>query len=246
MIAIGLGLALAPVVALAVYASPAMAVREVRLILPPLPEGHEERRTRDMCKVPTGTPLLRLDVGEYARRLRRLPWVRDVSVARLPNCTVRVRVMLRRPVASLLHKGRRWELDSEGAVIRPTRRAAGLPELTIDGPLQVAEGVALQGRRVESGLAAALMARDMTCLRGARIGVDQTAAICFNNWDKVVIVAGNVEDLPAKLAVIQRIYELEPDICRKLSEIDVTSPRFPAGRPAVAQRADIRSTGASG
>jgi len=46
--------------------------------------------------------------------------------------------------------------------------------------------------------------------------------------------------------VIQRIYELEPDICRKLSEIDVTSPRFPAGRPAVAQRADIRSTGASG
>jgi hypothetical protein len=86
----------------------------------------------------------------------------------------------------------------------------------------------------------------MTCLRGTKIGVDQTAAICFNNWDKVVIVAGNVEDLPAKLAVIQRIYDLEPDVCLQLSEIDVTSPRFPAGRPAVAQRADRRGMGASG
>lgn len=232
--ALAAGVAVVGVSLAAILMSPALTVRSVRLTMPALPQAHEERATREACRLPKGTSLALMSVVRCERALMRLPWVRSVEVSRLPNRVVRARVWVRHAVATLHHGGRRWEIDEYGWVVRPARRSVGLPEITIEGPLQVALGKRLTGDRLVAGLAAAAMARDSECLRGAQISVDQTAGICFNNWDRVAVVVGTADDLPRKLAVVRRIYELEPDIGLRLSEIDVSCPRFPAGRPRVA------------
>lgn len=215
----------------AVVRSPAMAVREVKLLAPGLTEEHEARVSLAAVSPLQGMRVFNLPADLYLARLRRLPWIADAEVAPMPmRRGLLVRATLRRPVAALEVGSRKWEVDADGYVIRPLRRWIRLPRISVGGRLSCAAGHRLGSERVQAGLAAAMLMGAAECLQGARISVDQTAGICFNNCDGMSVIIGNVEDLPAKLCVLGRIYEQNAAVGDTLSEIDISSPRFPAGK----------------
>lgn len=69
-----------------------------------------------------GEPMIEVNGGTVARRLRALPWVREASVRRGWPGTVRIRIVERDAVAQVLAGSRGWAaVDSDGRVLRTFR-----------------------------------------------------------------------------------------------------------------------------
>lgn len=220
----------------AFVASPAMTVRSMSVQVYGAAEPHEIRAIVRSSAIPRHTRLLQVRAGDLERRLAQWPWVASARVHRdVWTRSIRLSVTVREPTVALECSGRRWELDDEGHVIRPLRRGQKLTEVIADVPVKIVQGQQISSEEILGGLAAARLSRAVPCLRGARINVDQSAAICFNSIDGVEIRAGDAGNLPTKLAVVQRVYDLaEREHYRvrdRLVAIDVSVPRHPGGLP---------------
>lgn len=108
--------------------SPLLAVRTVEVV------GEDqvgEQTVLDAAAVRLGTPLLRLDVGGIADRVRSLDSVSEVEVTRQWPDLVRIEVVERRPVAVVRTEGGYGALGSDGEVFREVDRLPpDLPLLT--------------------------------------------------------------------------------------------------------------------
>lgn len=229
--ALAVGAVTATIAALA--ASPSMTVRKVIVIMPALPIEAEQRCVRKRAEIRPGTSLALMDVRTYADEIRRLPWVRSVQVRRSLNRAVTVEVEVRRPVVRLVCGGRRWEADDEGVVIRPARRDVELPEIVMLQPRPICLGARVDAEEVLGAIAAVRLSRNMGVLNAVSVTVDQRNGICFNNGDRVAVWLGQAEDLPYKLALVERMYRVEPTIAQRLLSIDVRVPQVPAGTPRI-------------
>lgn len=97
----------------ALWASPLLAVRDVRV------DGAGSltaEQVRTAAGVAEGTPLLRVDVDAAAARVARLPQVASVQVARGWPGSVVVTVVERRPVAVVEDGGTRSLVDASGVL----------------------------------------------------------------------------------------------------------------------------------
>lgn len=236
-----LALAAAVTLILAVVASPCLTVRRVNLVVADLPLESENRCVRSHAAIPPGTSLVLMDVKRYSDEIRRLPWVRSVRVRRYLDRSVTVEVDVRRPVVRLVCGGRRWEVDDDGVVIRPARRDVALLEVALDAPRPIIAGAQLDAEEVLGAIAAVRMSRSAGVLNPVCVTVDQRNGICFNNADNVAVWLGEAEDLPYKLALVARMYRIEPTIAQRLQTIDVSMPQVPAGTPRVTSDAKTGS-----
>jgi cell division protein FtsQ len=93
--------------------------RSLRVEAPPQVPVEE---VRALIAIDTTARLFDIEPDSVARRVRRHPWARDVSVTRLPTGTLRIAVEPRRPVALMVGQdGRPWGFVDGESVRLPLR-----------------------------------------------------------------------------------------------------------------------------
>jgi cell division protein FtsQ len=195
------------VVVCTVWFTPALGVREV-----------EVRGTVDLtadevraaAAVEPGTPLVRLDVDAVAARVRELPRVAGVEVARVLPGTVRLTVDEREPVAVIKAAEGAHLVDVTGkdyaTVVQPP---IGLPELKVSSDA-VASAV-----RVLTQLPEPVRKDVLT------VTADSPSDIRLSLGGGREARWGSPADTPRKAAVLQVL------LTRKGSVFDVSSPELP-------------------
>lgn len=209
----------------AVLTSPALSVRRVEVtgVAPLAPE--ERQFVQETAQVAPGTNLLRAPAERIARALRMQPWTEDVSVSRrLPN-TLEIRLTPRMPAATLeTADGSRWEVDSQGQVLRADRAALRLPLIHM-ATLQTAQ----PGQRVEHPVLAAALeiaarSSGTNPLPLTKIEIDQNEELCLNMQGDLLIRLGHMEELNGKIELVKRIYAQDRAIGERVAAIDLRCP----------------------
>ncbi|MGY1725903.1 cell division protein FtsQ/DivIB [Geodermatophilus sp. SYSU D01062] len=202
----------------AVWASPLLAVRSVRV------DGATTltaEQVRTAAGVAEGTPLLRVDVDAAAARVARLPQVADVTVTRGWPRSVVVTVVERRPVAVVEQAGTRSLVDRDGVLFDTVTGEA--PDGVV--PLEVAApGPDDPATRAALGALVSLPADVRAQVTGARATTGEDVTLTLADGTTVVWggADGAGDKAAALVALLARVAsgELEP-----ATTIDVSSPR---------------------
>ncbi|MGY1777593.1 cell division protein FtsQ/DivIB [Geodermatophilus sp. SYSU D00804] len=217
---LGAAVALVLVVAAgwAVWASPLLAVRTVRV------DGATTltaEQVRTAAGVQEGTPLLRVDTDAAAARVARLPQVADVTVTRGWPRSVVVTVVERRPVAVVERAGTRSLVDRDGV---PFDTVTGeVPDGVV--PLDVATpGPDDPATRAALGALVSLPADVRGRVTGvqATTGEDVTLALA----DGTTVVWGGADGADTKAAALVALLDqVASGVIEPATTIDVSSPR---------------------
>jgi cell division protein FtsQ len=170
---------------------------------------------REAAAIELGTPMVRLDTDEVARRVAELPRVFEVSVSRSFPSTVEIQVTERTPVAVVLETGGVHLVDRTGADYATVKtRPPGLPVLKVVevGPDDPATHAAVT---VLGALPAPLRAKVVEL--SARTPGD----VRFKFANGRTVKWGDAEDNERKAAV------LVPLLTRPGRTYDVATPDFP-------------------
>ncbi|MGY1779421.1 cell division protein FtsQ/DivIB [Geodermatophilus sp. SYSU D01036] len=202
----------------AVWASPLLAVRSVRVDgATTLTAG----QVRTAAGVAEGTPLLRVDVEAAAARVARLPQVADVTVTRGWPRSVVVTVVERRPVAVVEQAGTRSLVDRDGVLFDTVTGEA--PDGVV--PLEVAApGPDDPATRAALGALVSLPADVRAQVTGARAttGEDVTLTLA----DGTTVVWGGADDAGDKAAaLVALLAQVASGRLEPATTIDVSSPR---------------------
>jgi cell division septal protein FtsQ len=217
--------------------TPILVVRRVTVrgttTLPPA----EAQATLTSARIAPGTNLLRVPVQKMEAEIRRHAWVRSVSLRRRLG-ELEVQITPRQPVLIAQTARGEVELDAEGVVIRPAQGAsqARLPRIVLNMSRMARPGSPLDHWTVRASLLAVRADSQPSPARVVKIEVDQNDNLCLNMHDGVKVQLGTPEDMPTKLALLQRIYSREPDIAQRLAAINLSCPSWPACTPRVSQQ----------
>ncbi|MGY1737760.1 cell division protein FtsQ/DivIB [Geodermatophilus sp. SYSU D00684] len=202
----------------AVWASPLLAVRSVRV------DGATTltaEQVRTAAGVAEGTPLLRVDVDAAAARVARLPQVADVTVTRGWPRSVVVTVVERRPVAVVEQAGTRSLVDRDGVLFDTVTGEA--PDGVV--PLEVAApGPDDPATRAALGALVSLPVDVRAQVTGARAttGEDVTLTLA----DGTTVVWGGADDAADKAAaLVALLAQVASGGLEPATTIDVSSPR---------------------
>jgi cell division protein FtsQ len=173
---------------------------------------------RAAANVPPGRPLLRLDIGAVADRVRGLPPVADVRVERSWPSTVTIRITERAPLAFASVGGGAQLVDATGLRFATVPQPPpGLPEL------QAADG--------EATVAAARVLATLADPRHAALRAELTAVHADSPYDVRLTLRGDrtvrwgsVERSDGKAAVLAVLLTQEGSV------YDVASPDLPTIR----------------
>ncbi|CCW34797.1 cell division protein FtsQ [Chthonomonas calidirosea] len=166
--------------------------------------------------------------------LHHLPWVRSVHIVRHFPHTLRLVIGLRQPFCRLVVGSTTYEMDDEGVPIRLAR--SSLPPLPT---IHLPQEAIVCGRPLEDIEIGALL----TILKQSRIEnhpaiadveVDSERNICLNMSDGMRVLFGQAEEIEQKIALLNRIYELQPNVAQLLSVVNLTCPSHPAAIPRLA------------
>lgn len=231
---IGIGATVAGLVAVGwtAFASPLLAIDEVKVV------GAKHTTAAEIARAAGLGPddnLLLVSTDAIADSAETLPWVKRADVDRMLPGTVRVRIVERVPALILSIGAARWTIDARGHVLAVGAAAKGLPVI---GGSETGD-VEVGGRVGTPELAGALKAfrsldRKLRKLVSSVIapGVER---ISFSLDDGTLIRFGAAERLDAKNEVLNALLEdLERDR-KSVSYIDVrvpTSPAIAQGTPA--------------
>lgn len=182
-------------------------------------DGRVERAVRGAADVPGGIPLIRVDTGSIAERVRAVPDVAEVEVRRGWPRTVEIEVAVREAAATLEDDGRWWSIDREGVVFGPSEeRDFGRVEVVADGgddPEQV-------GARVAAIEVIEDLPAEVTELLAA-VEARSAAAIELVLTDGRHVQWGTASEAARKAEVLAVLMAEVPDA----SEYDVSAPDFP-------------------
>lgn len=232
----------------AVFTSPALTIREVRVRgLDALPET-ERAQTLQTLNVPHGTNFLRAPFARLRRDANALPWVDDAHVPHGFGRIVTVNVTPRQPLF-VLKAGTQWyETDAARVLIRAARPgvATRLPRVIYQQEMMAQPGMALHDPALE-GAVRILQALPQNSgeamqengVKIAKIVIDQTDNICLNMRDGMEFKFGQADDLAAKVALVKHIYAKDPGIGQMLASINVSSPSAPACTPRPIQMSPL-------
>ncbi|MFD7658281.1 cell division protein FtsQ/DivIB [Actinosynnema sp. NPDC059797] len=191
----------------AVWFTPALGVREVQV------RGVAELTSAEVVEaaaIRPGTPLVRVDGGEVAERVRALPRVADVLVERVLPGLVRLTVDERDPVGVLTGPDGAHLVDATGrdyaTVAQPP---AGLPELKASGDA-LAAAVAVVTQLPEA-LRSEVLVVSAESPSGVRLTLSAGREV---RW-------GSADDTPRKAAVLDVL------LTRDGTVFDVSSPQLP-------------------
>lgn len=171
-----------------------------------------------------GTSLVGLNGGAVIRRVEALPTIVSATYDRAFPNTLRISVVLERPVAVLRSGASAWLVSSRGRVMAPLAATADatLPRIWLGAKTRVSVGELLSGRKGAAvahalGLAGSFRARVATAsLTGG--------ALVFHLRSGIELLLGTAGGVPLKVAVASRALQVLPSGTRFL---DVSVP----GRP---------------
>jgi cell division protein FtsQ len=171
-----------------------------------------------------GDPLLRVDTGDVAQRVERLPWVSDAKVERRFPGTVAITVVEREPAAVVSHGGQLALADEHGRILDSVASAPrGL--VVVD----LAAAVPAPGERVPSDVRGALE----LATRAADELPSAVQAVRADSGGVALALAeggsvhlGSLDDLDAKLMAVAAVVD-QVDL-RCLAVLDVRVPASPA------------------
>lgn len=95
-------------------------------------DADQEQAVRSAAGVIEGDNILRLDAGSIEQRIARMPWVREVSLRRVPPASVEIAIDAREPFALVRLAEAVWTVDAEGIVL--AGGAAGPHLVVISAP----------------------------------------------------------------------------------------------------------------
>jgi len=213
---------------LALYTSPWLYVRNVRLDGVSLLLPEEIAQVSSAAAVEPKTNLLRANTRKVVQDVQSLPFVAGAQVARRPFGTLFVTVAPRTPIAILENGADMWEVDSGGIPIRTARTGLTLPLIRLTSPVPVVPGALLQAEGVLAGVTVQRRFPAGCPAKIDKIDIDSSAELCLNMNDGVVIRFGQQDSIPAKLDLIGKIYREQPDIAALVDTIDIRCPEAPA------------------
>jgi cell division protein FtsQ len=226
---------LAGEVVAAAFTTPLLQIRHIQVRgVGSLPQM-EIARVDEAVGLPHGTNFLLASSSQVQTRVRALPWVRSATVHRRFPQTVTVDLSLREPVAQVQTTSGRWEVDSSGIPIRTVRSemAGRLPIVAWQRPTVVKAGTPFGDHALQTALSLFRWAQGESGVHVAKIEVDQSDNICLNMKDGIPIKFGPDTDLESKQTLVANLYRREPDIARRIQQIDVSCPSDVACTPRV-------------
>ena len=194
----------------AVFFSPLLGVTSVQITGAP---DDVTAKVQAAVDVPNGTPLARVDLDQVAARVKGVPEVSAVEVARGWPDTLAVTVTPRVPVAVTSANGQLWLLDDTG----DPYLAVGSPPAGLVTVQLVAPGVGDPSTAAALTVAAALTAdfRNQVASISARTAFDVELTLTDGRkivWGEATDSARKMQILPALLAA------------QKGTEYDITDP----------------------
>ncbi len=148
--------------------------------------------------VPTGTPLVRLDLDQISDRVAQLPAVRSVSVHRTWPHTVSIAITERRPLAAI-HRDGIWSvMDEQGVIFRETgHRVKGLPVVVVQ------KSAGDDALREAAGVVAALPHVLLTSTR--RLSAESMDSITLRLKDRSEVMWGSASESDRKVEVLDAL-----------------------------------------
>jgi cell division septal protein FtsQ len=175
-----------------------------------------------------------VDLGTVTTEVSALPWVREVTVSRVPPSTIELAVEARVPVAVVVLESASWLVDEHGVVVgggtAPELPRIIAPESVVPGPGGEIEDVAVRNAlAVHLALPEEVVAQvhvyDAPSDRGLRLHLAQDDV-----WARV----GLAERVPQKGQVIALLLEqvreqaaLQGEQALGIAELDVRAPDNP-------------------
>ncbi len=191
------------------YFSPVLAVRSVEVA------GSQDvsaAAVREVAGIPAGLPLLRLDTDAVTERLRALPQIESVTVARSWPSTVLIEVIERAPVAVVDSEGAQWLIDRHGVLFaQVTEPPAGVPPLEVERAA-ADDRATMAALEVIGALPADVLARV------ARVSATTPDSVVLHLVSGRTVIWGSAEDSERKALVLEGVFG-QPG-----RTIDVSSP----------------------
>jgi cell division protein FtsQ len=218
-------------VALAVWAaffSPLLAIKKVTLSGAKRTTADEVARAVDLD---SSDNLLLLRTDDITTAVKKLPWVKSVSVDRKLFGTVKVSVTEREPAMAVALGEQRYLIDRRGRVLAPTESAEGLPVLA-----GLQESLPEPGDRLRSAqLKGALQAYSAFPRRLQRdvqaVFAPTVERITFQLSDGIQVRYGAAEDTRSKIEVLEVLLARLRREGRGALYVDVRVPEAPAVSP---------------
>lgn len=196
--------------------SPVLAVRSVEVTGV---TGADRAAVSGLVRVPTGTPLARVDVEAVEERVRSRRTIAEVSVERGWPSTLRVRAVPRQPALVLKNpQGQLEVVDATGlAYDRVSKPPAGIPVVT---------AASSKGTTREALEAALSMVHTLPPDLAGQVSAIEvsTANLVTFTLGGVEVVWGGADAADRKLAILRALLPTKPDV------IDVSAPETPVTR----------------
>ena len=218
-------------VALAVWVaffSPLLAIKEVTLSGAKRTTADEVARAVDLD---SSDNLLLLRTDDVTAAVKKLPWVKSVSVDRMLFGTVKVTVTERKPAMAVALGEQRYLIDRRGRVLSPTESAEGLPVLA-----GLQESLPEPGDRLKSAQLKGALRAFSAFPRRLRRDVQAVFAptverITFQLSDGIQVRYGAAEDTHSKIEVLEVLLARLRREGRGALYVDIRVPEAPAVSP---------------
>lgn len=196
--------------------SPVLAVRSVEVTGV---TGADRAAVTGLVRIPTGTPLARVDLEAVEERVRSRRTIAEVSVERGWPSTLRVRAVPRQP--ALVLKNPQGQLEVVDAT--------GLSYATVTTPppgVPVVTAASSKGTTKEALEAALSMVHTLPPNLADQVGsiTLSTANLVSFTLGDVKVVWGGADEADRKLAIVTALLPTEPEV------IDVSAPDTPVTR----------------
>jgi cell division protein FtsQ len=207
------------------FFSPLLAVREIALSGAKRTTADEIARVVDLD---SSNNLLLLRADEVEAAVKKLPWVKSVSVDRKLPGTVKLTVTERSPAMAVALGEQRYLIDRRGRVLSQTESAEGLPVLA-----GLQESLPEPGDRLRSAELNGALQAFSAFPRKLRRDVEAVFAptierITFQLSDGIQVRFGAAEDTRSKIAVLEVLLARLRREGRGALYVDIRVPEAPA------------------
>jgi cell division septal protein FtsQ len=191
----------------------------------------EARLTLDAVRLDERTNIIAAPIGELKEQIQRNPWVAEAQIGRRLPGTLIVEIKPKPTHALLLTAGRHWDVDEAGFVIRRARRSIEKVVIAMDTSHRIKAGMQVTEEGISNALGLVKSLGRLQTPKVVKITVDRHAYMCLNMSDGIAIRLGCSDELETKLALVKKIYSMQPDLSEKVESIDLTAPEHPACLP---------------
>jgi cell division protein FtsQ len=210
------------------FFSPLLAVREIAL------SGAKHTTAEDIARVvdlDSSHNLLLLRADEVESAVKKLPWVKSVSVDRKLPGTVKLTVTERSPAMAVALGEQRYLIDRRGRVLSPTESAEGLPVLaglqaSLPDPGDRLRSAELKGALQAFSAFPRKLQRDVVAVFAPTV-----ERITFQLSDGIQVRFGAAEDTRSKIEVLEVLLARLRREGRGALYVDIRVPEAPAVSP---------------